>query len=118
MSKLTIFGGAMATGSYAMGSSEALCLFFSGYGESAATKMEGAEVNMETKDKKTDCRGIQDYRRMYSREQAQEDLCVLRYLRGTISRQLFFPSSSSLQLQVYSDATWASDAFDHHSFSA
>uniref|UniRef100_A0ACD5ZJM6 Uncharacterized protein n=1 Tax=Avena sativa TaxID=4498 RepID=A0ACD5ZJM6_AVESA len=26
-------------------------------------------------------------------------LCVLRYLRGTITRRLFFPSSSSLQLQ-------------------
>jgi hypothetical protein len=32
-------------------------------------------------------------------------LHVLRYLRGTISRRLFFPRSSSLQLQAYSDAT-------------
>jgi hypothetical protein len=30
---------------------------------------------------------------------------VLRYLRGTISRRLFFPRSSSLQLQAYCDAT-------------
>jgi hypothetical protein len=32
-------------------------------------------------------------------------LCILRYLRGTISRCLFFPRSSSLQLQAYCDAT-------------
>jgi hypothetical protein len=32
-------------------------------------------------------------------------LCVLRYLHGTISRCLFFPRSSSLQLHAYSDAT-------------
>jgi hypothetical protein len=31
-------------------------------------------------------------------------LCVLRYLRGTISRRLFFPRSRCLQLQAYSDA--------------
>jgi hypothetical protein len=30
---------------------------------------------------------------------------VMRYLRGTISRLLFFPRSSSLQLQAYCDAT-------------
>jgi hypothetical protein len=37
-------------------------------------------------------------------------LRVLPYLCGTIiSRWLFFPCSSSLQLQAYSDATWASD---------
>jgi hypothetical protein len=32
-------------------------------------------------------------------------LRVLRYLRGTISRHLFFPCSSSLQLHAYCDAT-------------
>ena len=36
-------------------------------------------------------------------------LRVLRYLRGTIPQRLFFPRSSSLELQAYSDATWASD---------
>jgi hypothetical protein len=45
-------------------------------------------------------------------------LRVLRYLRGTISRHLFFPRSSSLQLQAYCDATWASDPSDHRSLSA
>ena len=45
-------------------------------------------------------------------------LRVLRYLRGTISHRLFFPRSSSLQLQAYSDATWASDPSDRHSLSA
>ena len=45
-------------------------------------------------------------------------LRVLRYLRGTISHRLFFPSSSSLQLQAYSDATWASDPSDRRSLSA
>ena len=45
-------------------------------------------------------------------------LRVLRYLRGTISRRLFFPRSSSLQLQTYSDATWASDHSDRRSLSA
>ncbi|XP_071683132.1 uncharacterized mitochondrial protein AtMg00810-like [Lolium perenne] len=45
-------------------------------------------------------------------------LRVLRYLRGTISRRLFFPRSSSLQLQTYSDATWASDPEDRKSLSA
>lgn len=42
-------------------------------------------------------------------------LCVLRYLRGTTSRHLFFPLSSPLQLHVYSNATWASDHFDRRS---
>ena len=37
-------------------------------------------------------------------------LRILRYLRGTISRRLFFPRSSSLQLRAYCDATWASDS--------
>jgi hypothetical protein len=45
-------------------------------------------------------------------------LRVLRYLRGTITRCLFFPSFSSLQLQCYSDATWVSDPTDHCSLSA
>jgi hypothetical protein len=44
-------------------------------------------------------------------------LRVLQYLRGTITRRLFFPRSSSLQLQAYSDATWASDPMDPHSLS-
>jgi hypothetical protein len=30
---------------------------------------------------------------------------------------LFFSRSSSLQLQAYCDATWASDPSDHHSLS-
>jgi hypothetical protein len=41
-------------------------------------------------------------------------LRVLRYLRGTISRRLFFSRSSSLQIQAYCDATWASDPSDRH----
>uniref|UniRef100_A0ACD5XMW4 Uncharacterized protein n=1 Tax=Avena sativa TaxID=4498 RepID=A0ACD5XMW4_AVESA len=45
-------------------------------------------------------------------------LRVLRYLRGTITRRLFFPRSSSLQLQCYSDATWASDPSNRRSLSA
>ena len=45
-------------------------------------------------------------------------LRVLRYLRGTISHRLFFPRSSSLQLQAYSDATWASDPSDRRSLFA
>jgi hypothetical protein len=45
-------------------------------------------------------------------------LRVLRYLRGTISRHLFFPHSSSLQLHAYCDITWASDPSDRHSLSA
>jgi hypothetical protein len=45
-------------------------------------------------------------------------LHVLCYFRGTISRRLFFPRSSSLQLQTYCDATWASDPSDRHSLSA
>jgi hypothetical protein len=44
-------------------------------------------------------------------------LRVLRYLRGMITRRLFFPRSSSLQLQAYSDATWASDRMDRCSLS-
>jgi hypothetical protein len=45
-------------------------------------------------------------------------LRVLRYLRGTISHRLFFSYSSSLQLQAYYDATWASDLCDRRSLSA
>uniref|UniRef100_A0ACD5ZD48 Uncharacterized protein n=1 Tax=Avena sativa TaxID=4498 RepID=A0ACD5ZD48_AVESA len=45
-------------------------------------------------------------------------LRVLRYFRGTITHRLFFPRSSSLQLQCYSDATWANDPSDRHSLSA
>jgi hypothetical protein len=44
-------------------------------------------------------------------------LRVLRYLRWTSIRHLFFPHSSSLQLQAYCDATWASDPSDHRSLS-
>jgi hypothetical protein len=44
-------------------------------------------------------------------------LCVMCYLHGTISHHLFFSRSSSLQLQAYCDATWASDPSDHHSLS-
>jgi hypothetical protein len=45
-------------------------------------------------------------------------LRVLRYLRETISCRLFFSRSSSLQLQAYCDATWASDLSDRLSLSA
>lgn len=45
-------------------------------------------------------------------------LRVLRYLRRTITRCLFFPRSNSLQLQAYSDATWVSDHSDRQSLSA
>uniref|UniRef100_A0ACD5VVU0 Uncharacterized protein n=1 Tax=Avena sativa TaxID=4498 RepID=A0ACD5VVU0_AVESA len=43
---------------------------------------------------------------------------LLRVLCGTITRRLFFSRSSSLQLQCYSDATWANDPTDHRSLSA
>jgi hypothetical protein len=45
-------------------------------------------------------------------------LRVLRYLRVTISHHLFFIHSSSLQLQAYCDATWASDPSDRRSLSS
>jgi len=45
-------------------------------------------------------------------------LHVLWYLRATTSRRLFFPRSSPLHLQAYSDATWASDHSDRRSLSA
>jgi hypothetical protein len=44
-------------------------------------------------------------------------LRVLCYLRGTVSRCLFFPRSNSLHLQTYYDATWASDFSYRHSLS-
>ena len=44
-------------------------------------------------------------------------LRVLRYLRGTASRCLFYSRQSTLQLQAYSDATWASSPDDRHSVS-
>jgi hypothetical protein len=43
---------------------------------------------------------------------------VLCYLRETSTRRLFFLRSSSLQLQAYYDATWASDPADRCSLSA
>jgi hypothetical protein len=42
-------------------------------------------------------------------------LRVLRYLRGTTSRCLFYARNSPLQLHTYSDSTWASDPTDHRS---
>ncbi|XP_039146885.1 uncharacterized mitochondrial protein AtMg00810-like [Dioscorea cayenensis subsp. rotundata] len=39
-------------------------------------------------------------------------LRVLRYLRGTASHSLFYSHQSALQLQAYSDATWASSPDD------
>jgi hypothetical protein len=36
-------------------------------------------------------------------------LRVLRYLRGTTSRGLFYDCNSPLRLHAYSDATWVSD---------
>ncbi|XP_037459546.1 uncharacterized mitochondrial protein AtMg00810-like [Triticum dicoccoides] len=42
-------------------------------------------------------------------------LRVLRYLRGTASRRLFYAHSSQLQLHAYSDSTWASDPVDRRS---
>jgi hypothetical protein len=45
-------------------------------------------------------------------------LRVLCNLRGTLTRRLFFPRSISLQLQAYSDATWASDPSDRRSLFA
>jgi len=45
-------------------------------------------------------------------------LRVLRYLRGTLPRRLFFPRSSSLQFHAHSDAIWASDSSDRRCLSA
>ncbi|XP_066367989.1 uncharacterized mitochondrial protein AtMg00810-like [Miscanthus floridulus] len=42
-------------------------------------------------------------------------LRVLRYLRGTSSRCLFYACDSPLQLHAYSDSTWASDPMDRRS---
>ena len=39
-------------------------------------------------------------------------LWVLRYLRGTATRGLFYSRQSPLQLQAYYDATWASSPDD------
>jgi hypothetical protein len=44
-------------------------------------------------------------------------LCVMRYLRETNTHRLFFPCSSTLQLQAYCDAIWASDPSDRRSLS-
>jgi hypothetical protein len=41
-------------------------------------------------------------------------LRILCYIRGTIFHHLFFSHSSSLQLQAYCDATWASDLSDRY----
>ena len=40
---------------------------------------------------------------------------VLRYLRDSLTRSLFFSASSSLVLRAYSDADWAGDATDRRS---
>lgn len=42
-------------------------------------------------------------------------LRVLRYLRGTSSRRLFYARSNQLQLHAYTDSTWASDPVDRRS---
>jgi hypothetical protein len=42
-------------------------------------------------------------------------LRVLRYLRGTSSRRLFYACTSQLQLYAYSDSTWASNPDDRSS---
>ena len=42
---------------------------------------------------------------------------MLCYLRGTASRCLFYSRQFTLQLQAYSDATWASSPDDRHSVS-
>jgi hypothetical protein len=42
-------------------------------------------------------------------------LRVLRYLKGTTSRGLFYDCDSPLRLHAYSNATWASDRIDRHS---
>jgi hypothetical protein len=42
-------------------------------------------------------------------------LRVLRYLRGTTSRGLFYACDSPLRLHAYSDATWTSDRIDRQS---
>ncbi|XP_039118171.1 uncharacterized mitochondrial protein AtMg00810-like [Dioscorea cayenensis subsp. rotundata] len=42
-------------------------------------------------------------------------LRILRYLWGTQFQSLLFPSTSSLELRVYSDTDWAGDPTDHKS---
>nr|CCI55442.1 PH01B031C15.25 [Phyllostachys edulis] len=44
-------------------------------------------------------------------------LRVLRYLRGTVDRCLFYSLSSQLQLHAYSDSIWTSDPVDRRSVS-
>ena len=39
----------------------------------------------------------------------------MRYLRGTQFRTLVFPSTSSLELRAYSDASWDDDIYDRKS---
>lgn len=40
---------------------------------------------------------------------------IIKYIRGTLSRVLFLPSTSSLQLRAYADADWAGDPTDRRS---
>ncbi|CAL2273919.1 unnamed protein product [Prunus armeniaca] len=40
---------------------------------------------------------------------------ILRYLRGTLFQSLLLPSTSTLELRAFSDASWASDPFDRKS---
>ncbi|XP_023755970.1 uncharacterized mitochondrial protein AtMg00810-like [Lactuca sativa] len=42
-------------------------------------------------------------------------LRILRYLRGTQFQTLLFPSTSSLELRVYSDVDWDADRYDRKS---
>ncbi|XP_031283998.1 uncharacterized protein LOC116142731 [Pistacia vera] len=42
-------------------------------------------------------------------------LCILWHLRGTVFQSLLLPSTSSLELRVYSDANHGSDPTDHKS---
>ena len=41
--------------------------------------------------------------------------CIIRYLRGSPTRGLFFPTGSSLQLVAYSDADWGGCTDTHRS---
>jgi hypothetical protein len=42
-------------------------------------------------------------------------LCVLRYLKRTTCRRLFYARNNQLQLHAYSYSTWASDPIDRRS---